>query len=64
MSIEIERWASVDEVAEHLNVKPDTVRTWAKTGYIPAKKIGKTWRFKLSEVDEWIATGQCDNNKK
>ena len=37
-----EKWISIEEAAEHLGIKPVTVRDWIKKGKgIPAHKIGK-----------------------
>lgn len=46
-----ERWFSVDEVAGHLGVARDTVYRWIEHRGLPAKKIGRLWKLKLSEVD-------------
>lgn len=54
-----EKWISIDEAAEHLGIKPVTVRDWIKKGKgIPAHKIGKKWKFKYSELDAWVKSGQ------
>ncbi len=53
-----EPWVSLEEVAEYLGVNKDTVRNWIKKTDIPAHKIGRKWKFKLSEVDEWIKSGK------
>lgn len=54
-----EKWISIEEAAEHLGVKPVTVRDWIKKGKgIPAHKIGKKWKFKYSELDAWVKSGQ------
>ena len=53
-----ERWISVEEAAEYLGVKPSTIREWIKKTTIPANKIGKQWKFKKSELDEWIKSGK------
>ena len=58
MNTETERWIDVDEVAAYLGVKPETIRTWVKTKEMPAKKIGRRWRFKVTEVDEWVKSGK------
>jgi excisionase family DNA binding protein len=26
---------------------------------MPAHKVGRNWKFKVSEVDEWIKSGQA-----
>jgi excisionase family DNA binding protein len=52
-----EPWASVDEVATHLGIARDTVYRWIESKALPAQKIGRLWKFKLSEVDEWVRSG-------
>jgi len=64
MLTENEKWSSIDEIAEHMQVHKDTVRLWIKKNEIPAHKIGKQWRFKISEIDEWVRSGKsADINK-
>lgn len=52
-----EPWASVDEVARHLGVVKDSVYRWIDSRGLPAHKIGRLWKFKLSEVDGWVRAG-------
>ena len=49
-----EAWSSLEEVAAFLGVNKETVRNWIKRTDIPAHKIGRQWKFKLSEVDAWL----------
>jgi excisionase family DNA binding protein len=64
MSSEPEKWSSIEEIAEHIQVHRDTIRIWIRRGEIPAHKIGKQWRFKISEIDEWVNSGKsADINK-
>jgi excisionase family DNA binding protein len=49
-----EPWVSVDDVAAHLGVRKDSIYRWIEHRGLPAKKIGKLWKVKLSEVDEWV----------
>lgn len=54
-----ENWVGIEQAAIHLGVRPITVRDWIKKGTgIPAHKIGKLWKFKLSELDEWVKSGK------
>lgn len=49
-----EPWVSVEEVAKHLGVAKDSVYRWIETRSLPAHKLGRLWKFKLSEVDDWV----------
>lgn len=54
-----EKWIGIDEAAEYLGVRPVTLREWIRRGKdIPAHKIGKQWKFKCSELDDWVKSGQ------
>jgi excisionase family DNA binding protein len=44
---------TLEEIAEYLKLKPQTIYTWAQEKKIPAAKLGKEWRFKKSIIDEW-----------
>ena len=45
---------TLEEVAEYLKLKPQTIYTWAQEKKIPAAKLGKEWRFRKSIIDEWF----------
>ena len=55
-----EPWVSVDEVTQHLGVTKDSVYRWIERKGLPARKVGKLWKFKLSEVDEWVRAKGAD----
>ena len=46
---------TLDEVAAYLKAGRRTVYRLAANGQIPAFKLGGTWRFRRSDLDEWIA---------
>lgn len=50
-------WIGIEEAAKYMDVTKDTVRNWIKRTDIPAHKIGKLWKFKRSELDNWIKSG-------
>ena len=45
---------NVKQVAKYLQLKESTIYSWAQDGKIPAIKIGRTWRFRRSDLDEWL----------
>lgn len=59
----IERWYSMNEIAEYLGITRDTALTWIEKRGMPGVKIGRTWKFKISEVDTWVRSNGNTNNK-
>lgn len=55
-----EKWVNLEDIAIHLSMSEDTVRTWVKEGKLPFYRVGKRYKFKISEVDDWIRTGKID----
>ena len=43
-----------DEVAELLKLRHSTVLDLSRRGILPAFKIGKHWRFRRSDLEEWM----------
>ena len=60
----VEPWVTAIDVARHLGVVKDTVYRWRERKGLPAHKIGRLWKFQLSEVDEWVRAGGADEEKK
>ena len=52
-----DRWLSVDQIADHLGIKRDTVYRWIDERQMPGHKIGRLWKFNKQEVDEWVRGG-------
>jgi len=52
-----DRWLSVDEIALYLGVKRDTVYKWIDRKRMPAHKVGRLWKFRKEEVDQWVRSG-------
>ena len=57
-----DKWIGIEEAANYLSVNKDTIRNWIKKNNdVPAHKIGKLWKFKKSELDQWIKSGRSAN---
>jgi excisionase family DNA binding protein len=57
-----DRWLSVDEIAEHLGIKRDTVYKWISERQMPGHKIGRLWKFNKQEIDEWVRSGGANTS--
>ncbi|MFZ1083670.1 MAG: helix-turn-helix domain-containing protein [Terracidiphilus sp.] len=57
-----ERWLSVDEIADYLGVKRDTLYKWIKRRALPAHKVGRLWKFQRDEIDLWVRDGSANND--
>ena len=58
-----DRWLSVDEIAEYLGVSKDTVYAWVTRKDMPGHRVGRFWKFKKTEVDDWIRGGGAGEHK-
>ena len=54
-----DRWLSVDEIGGYLGSKWDTVYKWISEKNMPAYRIGRLWKFKVGEVDDWVRFGKA-----
>jgi excisionase family DNA binding protein len=46
---------NVDELAGYLDIPKSTVYKLVREGEIPARKVGRHWRFLKDAVDGWLA---------
>jgi len=54
-----EAWVSLEAIALHLGVSQDTVHRWIRTRAMPAHKVGRLWKFQVSEVNAWVRVGKA-----
>ncbi len=59
-----EPWVSVEDVAKHLGVARDSVYRWIESRGLPAHKVGRVWKFKLSQVDVWVEAGGAKGDEQ
>ena len=57
-----DRYYSMPDIVKYLGISRDTALRWIATKGMPAQKIGKNWKFKLSEIDEWVKSGAAQDN--
>lgn len=58
-----EPWVSVEQIAEHLGVTRDSIYRWIDSKDLPAHRIGRLWKFKISAVDDWVRAAGADDRK-
>ena len=49
----IEKWSSMDTITDYLGVSRETVLQWINNRNMPAHKVGRLWKFKISEVESF-----------
>ena len=55
-----DRLIDIKEVAYLLAVSVKTIRRYAEAGMLPAPKhVGRALRWRLSDIQDWIAGGDC-----
>jgi excisionase family DNA binding protein len=59
-----EPWTSVDDIARHLGVAKDSIYRWIERRKLPAHRIGRLWKFKVSEVDDWVRAGGAVSDQR
>lgn len=54
-----DNYINIEDAAQYLGIKPVTLRNWIKKedNNLPTHKVGKQWKFKRSELDAWINSG-------
>ena len=63
-------WITLNDAASYVKMGRSTLYRLARSGGVPAHKIGRSWRFSLPELDRWICSepncdpGSGDNSSK
>lgn len=55
----IEKWVALKEIQAYLGVGRETILQWIAKRNMPAYKMGRLWKFKISEVDAWVHSGEA-----
>ena len=56
-----DRYYSMPEIMKYLGISRDNALRWIATKSMPAHKVGKKWKFKVSEIDEWVNSGLAED---
>ena len=54
-----DRWLSVNELMLYLGVSRDTLYDWLAGKRLPGHRVGRLWKFKQDEIDEWVKAGNA-----
>ena len=54
----VEKWSSLKDITEYLGVSRESIFQWIENRGMPGHKVGRLWKFKISEIDEWIKSGK------
>ncbi|MEI4550342.1 helix-turn-helix domain-containing protein [Pseudoalteromonas spongiae] len=54
---------TLKELAIYLKLTEKTAYRLAAEGKLPGFKVGGSWRFKKSAIEEWIVKGTVDSTK-
>ena len=60
----VETYLTIDELAAYLKLNNQTIRRWVLNRAVPFRKIKKVIRFRLSEVETWIDSGNFALSEK
>ena len=52
-----DRWLSVKEICSYMGVSSDTVYRCVETHEMPVHRMGRLFKFKISEIDAWVKAG-------
>jgi len=52
------RLIDIDELADYLKLKKQTIYNWLSQGKISGIKVGGVWRFDRKDVDSWLQSSK------
>mgnify|MGYP000108278040 CR=1 FL=1 len=60
----VEKLVSLEDIATYLDVSKDTIRSWIKKETIPFHKVGRQYKFRMSEIEAWVESGKSADADK
>ena len=55
---------TIQDAAAFLRIPVSSVYKLAQAGKIPAKKVGRHWRFHRPTLVQWVASGQLNPDER
>jgi excisionase family DNA binding protein len=50
----MDKWLTLEQIADYLQLSTSSVYKMARSQKIPAYKVGRQWRFRKDEIDNWV----------
>lgn len=59
----MEKFYTVEEIAENLKVTKQTIYVYVRSGELKAIKVGKSWRVSEDNLKEFLSVDRKEENK-
>ncbi len=59
---ELQAFLTTEDVLGYLKVTPRTIYRLIRTGELPAVRIGRQWRFRRTDLDQWLDRQRADRS--
>jgi excisionase family DNA binding protein len=56
------RLLNIDELADYLQLKKQTIYNWLNQRKISGIKVGGVWRFDRKDIDNWLRSKKRESN--
>ena len=56
------QWLTVEDIANDLNVKIDTVRSWIREKKLTAYRVGRDYRIKRTDYEKFLEERKTRND--
>ena len=53
-SSDMQAFLTTEEVLSYLKTTPRTIYRLIRSGELPAVRIGRQWRFRRTDLDQWV----------
>jgi excisionase family DNA binding protein len=63
MAKALEPWVTSEEICKYLRISANTLTRWIADRGMPVHRVGRSLRFKVAEIDEWIRSGHAAGDK-